>query len=79
MQYTLEQARILAGLTQREMAKKMKMSEKTYIQYEKYRRVFRMDQAYLFMKHVNVPFDSIIFFAGQLQKFCSSDEMTCTI
>lgn len=79
MQYTLEQARILAGLTQREMAKKMKMSEKTYIQYEKYRRVFRMDQAYLFMKHVNVPFDSIIFFAGQLQKFCSLDEMTCTI
>jgi len=79
VQYTLEQARILAGLTQREMAKKMKMSEKTYIQYEKYRRVFRMDQAYLFMKHVNVPFDSIIFFAGQLQKFCSSDEMTCTI
>lgn len=79
MQYTLEQARILAGLTQKEMAKKMKMSEKTYIQYEKYRRIFRMDQAYLFMKYVNVPFDSIIFFAGQLQKFCSSDEMTCTI
>ncbi|WP_036125900.1 helix-turn-helix transcriptional regulator [Lysinibacillus sphaericus] len=79
MQYTLEQARILAGLTQKEMAKKMKMSEKTYIQYEKYRRIFRMDQAYLFMKYVNVPFDSIIFFAGQLQKFCSSDELSCTI
>ena len=47
MPYTLEQARILAGLTQKEMAKKMKMSEKTYIQYEKYRRIFRMDQAYL--------------------------------
>ena len=79
MQYTLEQARILAGLTQREMAKKMRMSEKTYIQYEKYRRIFRMDQAYLFMKNVNVPFDSIIFFAGQLQKFCSFDEVTCTV
>ncbi|MGE8036911.1 helix-turn-helix domain-containing protein [Lysinibacillus sp. NPDC093692] len=26
---------MLAGLTQKEMAKKMKMSEKTYIQYEK--------------------------------------------
>lgn len=72
MNYTLEQARILAGLTQLEMSKKMKMSEKTYIQYEKYRRILRMDQAYLFMKHVNVPFDSIIFFAGQLQNFCSS-------
>lgn len=73
MNYTLEQARILAGLTQLEMSKKMKMSEKTYIQYEKYRRILRMDQAYLFMKHVNVPFNSIIFFAGQLQDFCSSE------
>ncbi|SKB55323.1 DNA-binding transcriptional regulator, XRE-family HTH domain [Lysinibacillus sp. AC-3] len=79
MQYTLEQARILAGLTQKEMAKKMKMSEKTYIQYEKYRRIFRMDQAYLYMKHVNVPFDTIIFFAGQLQNFCSLDKIACTI
>ncbi len=78
MQYTLDQARILAGLTQKEMAKKMKMSEKTYIQYEKYRRIFRMDQAYLFMKHVNVPFDTIIFFAGQLQNFCSPEIKLCS-
>ncbi|SCX38321.1 helix-turn-helix transcriptional regulator [Lysinibacillus fusiformis] len=78
MQYTLDQARILAGLTQKEMAKKMKMSEKTYIQYEKYRRIFRMDQAYLFMRHVNVPFDTIIFFAGQLQNFCSSELQLCS-
>ncbi|MED4887801.1 helix-turn-helix transcriptional regulator [Lysinibacillus fusiformis] len=78
MQYTLDQARILAGLTQKEMAKKMKMSEKTYIQYEKYRRIFRMDQAYLFMKHVNVPFDTIIFFVGQLQNFCSSELQICS-
>lgn len=79
MRYTLEQARILAGLTQLEMAKKMKMSEKTYIQYEKYRRIFRMDQAYDFVKHVNVPFDSIIFFTGQVQKFCSFNELSCTV
>lgn len=79
MKYTLEQARILTGLSQVEMAKKMKMSEKTYIQYEKYRRILRMDQGYLFAKQVDVPFDSIIFFAGQLQKFCSLDEMSCTI
>lgn len=78
MKYTLEQARILAGLTQREMAKKMRMSEKTYIQYEKYRRIFRMDQAYNFMKFVNVSFDSIIFFAGQLQNFCSSEKEACS-
>lgn len=61
MRYTLEQARILAGLTQIEMAEKMNMSEKTYIQYEKYRRILRMDQGYEFAKNVNVPFDSIIF------------------
>ena len=79
MKYTLGQARILTGLTQLEMAKKMKMSEKTYIQYEKYRRIFRMDQAYAFMKHVNVPFDSIIFFAGQLQNFCSSESEVCNL
>ena len=74
MKYTLEQARILSGLTQLEMAKRLKMSEKTYIQYEKYRRIFRMDQAYTFVKQVNVSFDSIVFFAGQLQKFCSLDK-----
>ena len=78
MKYTLEQARILSGLTQREMAKNMRMSEKTYIQYEKYRRIFRMDQGYRFAQNVNVPFDHIIFFAGQLQNFCSLDEHFAT-
>lgn len=74
MKYTLEQARLLTGLTQVEMAERMGMSEKTYIQYEKYRRILRMDQGYNFAKSVNVPFDSIIFFAGQLQNFCSQCE-----
>ena len=77
MKYTLEQARILSGLTQVEMAERMGMSEKTYIQYEKYRRIFRMNQAYQFVKNVNVPFDTIIFFTGQLQKFCSLDKVSC--
>lgn len=76
MRYTLEQARLLTGLTQTEMAKRLKMTEKTYIQYEKYRRVFRMDQGYEFAKNVNVPFDSIIFFAGQLQNFCTREVQT---
>ncbi|MBO0586491.1 helix-turn-helix transcriptional regulator [Sporosarcina sp. E16_8] len=79
MKYTLEQARILTGLTQIEMAKCMRMSEKTYIQYEKYRRVFRMDQGYRFAQNVNVSFDSIIFFAGQLQNFCSPEEHCATL
>lgn len=78
MKYTLEQARLLSEMTQIEMAEKMGMSEKTYIQYEKYRRIFRMDQGYNFAQNVKVPFDSIIFFAGQLQNFCS-DEHCATV
>ena len=66
MKYTLEQARLLSDLTQVQMAKKMKMTQKTYLQYEKYRRIFRMDQGYNFAENVNVPFDSIIFFVGQV-------------
>ena len=79
MQYTIEQARLLSDLTQAEMAKSMGMSEKTYIQYEKYRRIFRMDQGYEFAKNVTVPFDSIIFFAGQLQNFCSYENQRVQI
>lgn len=74
MKYTIEQARLLSDLTQEEMAVRMGMSPKTYIQYEKYRMIFRMDQGYKFSKNVSVPFDSIIFFAGQLQNFCSFGE-----
>jgi len=66
LKYTLEQARLLSDLTQEQMAKRMRMTAKTYIQYEKYRRIFRMDQGYNFAENVNVPFDSIIFFAGQV-------------
>lgn len=79
MKYTLEQARLLSEKTQVEMAVDMGMTEKTYIQYEKYRRIFRMDQGYEFAKNVTVPFDSIIFFAGQLQNFCSGNEQCATI
>lgn len=69
--YTLEQARNLAGLTQVEMAEKLGMSEKTYIQYEKYRRVFTMDIAYRFSEITGIGLEQLIFFEGQLQKICS--------
>lgn len=71
MKYTLEQARILGGLTQVELAKKMGMSEKTYIQYEKYRKVLRMDDAFAFIQHTKMHFHDVIFFEGQLRKICS--------
>lgn len=69
MRYTIEQARILGGFTQVEMAKKLGMSEKTYIQYEKYRRVFRVDHALKFVEATKIPMDKIIFFNEQLQSF----------
>jgi putative transcriptional regulator len=71
VKYTIEQARILGGLTQVEMADKLGMSEKTYIQYEKYRKVFRMDTAIRFVTLTKLDISTIIFFEGKLQKICS--------
>ncbi|AYC28690.1 helix-turn-helix transcriptional regulator [Paenisporosarcina cavernae] len=71
MKYTLEQARILGGFTQVEIAQKLGMSEKTYIQYEKYRKVFRMDVAHKFSTLVKVNISDIIFFENKLKKICS--------
>jgi DNA-binding XRE family transcriptional regulator len=71
MKYTIEQARILGGYKQVQMAERLGMSEKTYIQYEKYRKVFRYDHAYNFSKIVKIPIDQVIFFEGQVQKNCS--------
>lgn len=70
MKYTIEQARILGGLTQVELSKKLDMTEKTYIQYEKYRRIFRVDHALKFVEATKIPMDKIIFFNDQLQKNC---------
>lgn len=69
--YTLEQARILSGYTQVQLAKMLGVSEKTYIQYEKYRSIFRVDQALKFVEITKIPMDNIIFFDGQLQINCS--------
>jgi len=71
LKYTIEQARILGGFTQVEMAKLLGMSEKTYIQYEKYRKVFRMDTAQKFVNATKIKMDNIIFFKIELQKICS--------
>ena len=72
MKYTIGQARILGGFNQVEIAERLHMTEKTYIQYEKYRRVFRIDTALDFVKATNIPLDNIIFFDNHVQKKCSS-------
>lgn len=69
--FTLEQARILAGFSQIELAEVLGMSEKTYIQYEKYRKIFRMDHAREFVKATGFQYDELIFFKEELQNFCS--------
>lgn len=74
MKFTIEQARVLSGKTQVEMAAKLGMTEKTYIQYEKYRKIFRMDKAALFVELVNLPMDSIIFYHPKVQKNCTLEE-----
>jgi putative transcriptional regulator len=71
MVYTIEQSRILGGFTQVELAGRLGMSEKTYIQYEKYRKVFRMDVALQFSGYTKIDITNIIFFEGQLQKNCT--------
>lgn len=68
---TIAQARQLAGKTQLEMADLMEMSEATYIRYEKYRGIFRMDDAYRFAKITDTPISGIIFFDKRLQKSCN--------
>lgn len=72
MKYTIEQARILGGFNQLDLAPKLGMSEKTYIQYEKYRKIMRMDTAYKFSELTNIDLGNIIFFTPELQKICSS-------
>ena len=69
--FTLEQARILAGFSQIELAGVLGMSEKTYIQYEKYRKIFRMDHAKKFVKATGFHYDELIFFKEELQNICS--------
>lgn len=71
MKFTIEQARILGGFTQNVIATKLGMSEKTYIQYEKYRKVFRMDTAARFVELTKLEMDDIIFFNPEVQKICS--------
>ena len=71
MKYTIAQARALAGLSQKEIAKGLGVCEKTYIDYEKYRKIFRMDMAYKFSKITGIEMDQIIFFDKDVQKICS--------
>lgn len=60
--FTLKQARLYSGLTQKEVSEELNMTEKTYIQYEKYRREFKISHAIKFSEITGIPFQNIIFF-----------------
>lgn len=73
MKFTIAQARALSGLTQKKLAELLGVSEKTYIQYEKYRKILDMKQAFDFSYYTGIKMDDLIFFEGQVQKFCSEE------
>lgn len=58
---TMKQARVLAGLTQVELAKKLGVSTVTYSSYEKGRIEMRVNTAIKFSTIVNVPVENLIF------------------
>lgn len=62
--WTIELARRKAGLTQEEMAEKLRMSRNSYRKYELGEVVFRTDKAWQFSQIVMIPFDEIIFFSS---------------
>lgn len=62
MPFTLKQARIGAGLTQREIAKKMGMCAQTYSKYEKNPENMSIENAYAFSEAVGLKLEDIIFF-----------------
>lgn len=71
---TIEAARVNAGLTQEEVAKKLNWSKKTYIDYELYRIFFRVNKAFEFSSIVNQPLDNIIFLPSDYTSSVTSGE-----
>lgn len=59
---SLKDARLKNKINQEKMASMLGMTKKTYIQYEKYRQVLRVDEANKFSKITKTPMENIIFF-----------------
>lgn len=62
VKWTLELCRTKTGLSQKEMAKAIGVSEQSYMNYENYRTGMKVEKAFKFAEIVGVPVDSIIFF-----------------
>ncbi|MFT8668840.1 MAG: helix-turn-helix transcriptional regulator [Liquorilactobacillus hordei] len=62
--FDIASARVKAKLTQEQMSKRLGMSKRTYIKYEKGENFLRIDKAWKLAEICNIPFDRIIFFKG---------------
>lgn len=67
-QFTIEQARKYAGLSQAEIAKELDISLNAYISKEKGITKFYVDEALKFSEKVGLPFNQIIFLPEMFQK-----------
>ena len=62
IELTVEQARKVSGISQKEMAKVLHISENAYINKEKGISRFYVDEACKFAEAVNLPLETIKFF-----------------
>lgn len=70
--YTVEQARNLRRISQRDMADKLQLSENSFINKEKGKTRFYIDEAIRFSKIVDIPLEDIIFYS-----WCSKKTERC--
>ena len=61
LQISLAAARVNAGLTQKEVAQKLKISKNTLISWEKGNTEPKASQSYTLSKLYNIPLDNIFF------------------
>lgn len=62
MIFTPRQARVVKGLTQRQVAENMNVHVQTYMKLEKNPEGFTIKQAKQFAEIVKIPYDQISFF-----------------
>lgn len=60
-EYTVRQARVLANISSKEMAKMLGLSQNAYLKKEKGLSRFYYDEALKFSSFVNIPADNIFF------------------
>lgn len=66
MKFTLRQARDYAGLTQKEMAKRLHIAQITYGMYERGEREMRVNTAKRFSEIVGIDLNDLIFYGHKV-------------